>query len=1222
MDKQYRRYADKPDADNSLQYNASAKHHGPFPLSSMASPGAGYTGYDSTGRWLESGVRTSDALHTNLGNSVHNLDSTKWSVTSTVTTHSQQASQYVVKPTAAGQKFELSPSADASGNQWKVLSGPFDLTFDFATVGQIPSGVGSLPSQQNLVYIQVKSVAAGTVARVKLCRTNVGDPQIAANVDGVGDLLGATPTSSTVFRLGVERDEAGSLKLWGYGTVPDTAYTLLSQTAMPGDLYVSVGVESVVAGVWVANLYSVGVGSAPHTWSPWATWARESTDGSVFDLFRGTSLGPVWSTTTSGAGATSVSNGVSLSSDGVGGASIHHPAVAGDFSISAEIEWSRKNFSMPMAAITAIGGDVAFALDLEPDVAVYPRYRVAVKYYRDGAGKYWTIAQIEKWTAANAATVLASDSVSLMSKDETTFAVSARKIGGYLSVDISDSNGVGTLSAEASGNQVPSVPWKPTILSSATSGANASVGCKVVRYRLDCSGAVPSTGMPATVSAISSTADPSELQPYLTTKIPEGSEVRLVALDQSLGFSIVGASQQSPHLEFEQAMAGAQIGQVWADEDGRLWIPTSRSASAATGGFICVDFKSDRIYRYRHGTIETFGGGVSHRNICFGYSMTNASAANAPPSGDALAYRRMKSLKINGGGDHTSSVWVTSGGVTSYNETLGVAHPAFAGTIRRAAFVEANEPDGADTKATLVLAVSRAGDEAVAVYRDVSTVSAESFAGESADAIYTGSSPVVANSDMVAGKLVGAANGVNIQDVDAVRRADGNVVIAVARGSLGACIIEDSASPASAPTHFWTPTNGQPSADPGRALGYSPVGVALSQDATLTTGYMCVSTAESIAVSGGGTDNAGTVEVFALASLDKGVRYRATPASADPTMAGSSDRRSTPSGVAILPPEDGVGIRVGWGTSAATVQVSSVATGTGSFEYTPLSVSGGPWGSWHFGGAKIDISGRGLESVKELTISGVSTAMLVTTSTGLSCVARSLGYILTGEPAVSDTLVESGGPWSYDLVIKWSDGGTMLVSPGITYTANQDVEAMLYRTLQALPERVLETDTKADSYQRHILLAIAASVDPLCGTTIPTLESDTYIDTATGPELVALCGDYSAAPPAALGLSDASVRLYARAVAFGSRMTAKAIKDLVFAAVGVTPVVTEGYRSLTLSIPLSLQSTDTYLADQSEPGGSYLGGAYWSGDDPRVQALAGAIKSQLAGGVDLTVRIT
>jgi len=1222
--KHYRREGTLPDQVRDLQYNGGSSCGGPFPMShpKMRSPDASFTGFAYDGMWRQLGKSVSPSLTTDLGNSSHDLDTNKWTPSGAIPYI--QTSEYL-KATASS----AGTSVSFDGNGW-VLRGGVDIELDVESA--VPQAAVGL---ENVVFLEVSSAKSSVTYRVKLFREDAGGVSVAASVTNVGGQIGKTATTDTMVRLVIRREVNNStMNISAIGATD--GYMHLWQGAAEGELTVRFGVETSVATSWAVFMRSFNHNLGKHTFSSVASWSREVSEGVVMEEFVGDELNSRWSVASSGNGAVATGShdplterGMVMSSAaGVGGVDLEYCGVTGDFETSSDIHWSIDGAHSQGVGTEEIG----WGFEIRSAPTGYPRHRVSV--IRKPAS---TVLRVETWPSqAGPPSILASDSTLPTDDTNMSYRVTFRVVGDRLSIVVHDTLSDKEVAATSfKGSTVPSAPWVPAFIMD--SGANGVTSASVLPFFIKSLEPMSDGELPESYHSISGVAGSSELQEYDVGLTSDSCAVRIVDTGSQLpSFGICGMSRASGGADFNQAMPGGVVGDV-SVIGGTLWIPVGRQGVANQGGFVGIDFKLDRIYRVRENETATFAGRVSDRNLCLGYG-TPSPATNSPAAGRPIRVQSSHSSETSAGAlGHDVTVWSTDYAVRVYDGQLASAATLFENAqpnnhgvtlVQRCVLAPPVRPESGSNYAAIVIGGTRKDDVAVAVYRNASAIVSqgnEASPGAHADVIYTGAPPVAGiNSAFSSGKLPGpaSASSNSILDMDAKCFSEG-VSIAVARGSDGAGILFDP----SGDKKTYSPVN-LVSPIPGDSLSFSPVSVRLTKDASPTSGYIAFSTAADVVV-GNVTHKLGSAEVSAIQSGR--IRYKADVGDVDALASGFSDQKSTAAGLCLVesPPDGGVGVTLVWGTSSSDSEtLNGVEVRLGALESTILAVSGLPVEDWHVGGARHELLGEGLGSLSSVKVGGVECFRLrVDTSTSpqrAKFSARALGWAMGLEsPVVPDLDLESSATRSYEVVLRFRDGGTMTFPGGFTYKSDLCSERALARTIGGFPEELMPNNPKDNTWQRHILLSVALHVCRAHEDFLSVLESDSYIETATGDQLRWLSGMYGA-PELSSTMSDQNLRKFIRASAFGSSLTVKSIKDILEPLFGSRPTVTEGFREFTITVPADTNVSRSFFSDTADPNdasGGYFNRDYYAGVDPRVSDASEIVGRRKAAGVKYTIII-
>lgn len=1250
MAARWRHHVRKGDADadrRDLQVNGSARAigpwrdaHGDFNAPAGVSK---YVGFGADGRWYEDGVVVSTGLTESFSSDVYDLNSLKWSVAAE-TMDWDQLPGGIVASTAGGaaERFEV--------------DGRFQLRGDFHVRLTVQStmtpGTDDTGELDNAVWFGVRRLTdLADYWRVKHTRNATIDHPagFAAEVGGVGEQEGYTGYgfgATAKYDLVIRR-EAGVLKLDAVPTNDDPINVFTG--AVSGILFIEFGVRQNGAAAWTATIAKFTHVEGWHSYTGTASWWAEQARGVVFEEWVGDELDPLlWTASTTGGGFATpgaddegrgLEIGVAVAGAG-GTAKVDGVTVTGDFTSRTTVRWTRpETYDMPVET-----QDTLVALDWLADVGdeeARVTVEVTVDHVEGGASpdfkRIVVDLFIDKADGAGQSGVAQYANMPDVPEDGLTIEFERR--GLVWKVNVDDLSGNRLISATVNAGNIPTVPMLPRFrCASANSGADFStvVGTFTIAtpHALQHVEAWPSDyyGAGAIATSNEVTAVPgSGLTPVLS---------QLAFIDIGLRtpvWRIVGYGTGAG-VSGLQALPGGRVGDVYVDPDaGRFVIPVGSTDPANDGGFVFVDLVNDRIKLYRTGpAVLQFDGVIGQRQLGLGYTaLAESTGGNMPQGGSALGYDETHGTGSAGG---DLRIWTSEKGITAFNDFSNAAvalvkddDPGTDGTtlIFRSVVLQ---PTGAQP-AALVVAAQRRTDVAIVVYRSIPAAiltGGEGFPGEKASAIYTGTAPDPDN-DFTAGKIIGAAAlGVGeVPDVHALRPtsewAAGLPLIAVGRGVSGACVLQDAAVAADAVTMEWE-VEGVVFAEPDDVpdltmLRWDPIGVRLTPDADLTPGartgwLICSEGAARLEVEF--TFYFGGIETV---SLDSGLaRDFVSTHAIDAEFVGKNPRATGQDVLVIYPPPGLVaGTRVVFGLRDYRL---------GVVEYDTMTIGGGPWSGPHIGGTRFALDGWGLDNVVEVTVGGVACFGLQLDVRGevpsLSAVNRALGWIEHPEaesPVMSDAELEETAEWPHDVVLRFRDGFEVLLPEAFVYESDLCIERNLRRLLGRLDEARFDQDPKANWLQRHILVALAYLICRVRRSFHTPLERDTFRAEAVGDGLEHLAASYDAAEPYG-GMSDAQLRAWILAKAFGNRVTVKAIKDVLEPILGVRPTITEGYREFTVHVEALPEGEGdfpaNFFADEDDPDlttGAFYDRDFWGGDDPRIVAARRVLDIVRAAGV-------
>lgn len=1244
----WRHHVRKGDGDTDrrdLQVNGSARALGPWRAAhgDFAAPAgvAKYVGFGADGRWYEDGRLVPTSLTESFSTDAHPFNSLKWSIAAETMTWEQQVGGLVASTLGGGaERFEV----DGSSFQ---LRGDFHVRLTVQST--MTEGTDDTGELDNAVWFGVRRLTDGAAYwRVKHTRNATLDNPagFAAEVGGVGDQVGYSGygfAGTAKYDLVIRR-EGGVLKL---DAVPaGEAAINVFEGAVSGILTLDFGVRQNGADAWSATIAKLTHVSGWHSYTGTASWSAEQARGVVFEEWVGDELDPLlWTkATTAGGyatpGADDDGRRLEIGLNVAGDASVTGPTVTGDFTSRVTVHWTRpETYAQPVETT-----DTLFALDWLAELGANDArvtVQISVDHVDGGAGEDFKRVVVDvlqdKADGAGESGVAQNANLPDVPEDGVTIVVERR--GKVFDVHVDDLAGNRLATASILAGSIPTVPMQPRFrCASANSAADFStlVGTFTIAtpHALQHVTAWPTDfyGAGAIATSAEVTAVPgSGLTPVLSqfALVDIGARVpvwRIVGYGDGAGVSGL------------QALPGGRVGDVYVDPDaGRLVIPVGSTDPVNDGGFVFVDLVNDRIRLHRSGgAIQQFDGTVGQRQLGLGYTATAESPGpNVPQGGSALGYD-----ETHGGGSAGEDlrIWTTEKGITAYNAFTAAAvalvlddNPGVDGTtlIFRSVTLQ---PEAGKAPA-LVVAAQRRTDIAVIVYRSLTAAIAagvENVPGELAEAIYTGTAPDAGNVGFTAGKVVGAAAlGVGeVPDLHALRPASawsaGLPLIAVARGATGATVLQDTAAPADAVAMTWEVEaeivdDGAP--PDLTMLRWDPVAVQLTPDADIEPGarkgWLIVGVAAKRIL----FDTEFLFGGLETVSLASGLaRDYVETTDVDAVEFDDVDPRATGRGVLVIYPPPGVlsGIRVAVGLSEYR---------TGVLEYDTLTIGGGPWNGPHIGGTRFAVEGWGLDNVVEVTVGGEACFGLRLDVSGevpsLSAVNRALGWIehpADASPVMYDDELEATPEWPHDVVLRFRDGFEVLLVDAFVYESDLCIERNLRRLLGRLDEARFDQDPKANWLQRHILVALAFLICRVRRAFHTPLERDTYRAEAIGEGLEHLAASYDAAEPYG-GMSDAQLRAWILAKAFGNRVTVKAIKDVLEPILGVRPTITEGYREFTVHVEALPQGEDfpaNFFADEDDPDlttGAFYDRDFWGGDDPRIVAARRVLDIVRAAGV-------
>lgn len=1220
----------------------------------------GYTGFAADGDWYQNGVKVPAGLSEHLGNDLHDLNTLKWAEGDIGAFAGADWSQ-----SDAGLLVEMNGTSATAfrrvGNRW-AFRGDFFVRLQVAACDIAPPAVDDVES---VVYFGVSRLTDPTVlVQAQRQRTSEFDG-FCVRVDDESFLesVAAAGVEDFEFRL---RRRDGTLTLEVvYG---DTALTLWSDD-WPGIAVLHFGASgrpSVGDANWSATFVRLIHDWGWHDYSTRASWAAESGGGVLYETFWGDEVDPaLWSTAQSGGASVACVPGVMSSAGpglrlkttglfpvgGGGEARASLRALSGDFSLRVDFDFDEAGVDPN----TGDSGDVDEIVQVRLRAgASWPSVDVSVCH--DGEGAYY-LRVLSRSSDADA-TPTTEEHVDLVTTGgRRQMRALIERCGRTLRVQVVEGDSI--LMDMESGTLL----YAPVVISLAavTATSRSAWEAFVSLVRVDSATSRDLSAWPTRFYAAGTAGD------YETQNMQVGN-VSIVGLDsripvwQAVGQGTVpGAGAE---LFGGQALPQGDVGAAWLDaREGVLWVPVANEDDTALSAFVAFDLRLDRVWLHRTSGLRRFGNvaeaRVRHRQFAMGWAEDEAHvdfyAGPRKTIGGPLATWRY----LDGNGQ-TVVVWVTaeSGGVqvkrdegegawTSLHLLYGFNNIAAVHVVDAALTPESEGVPPRIVASAVVSDDDGGPDEmVVCVYRDLDGLldDAQEYLGThgggmgetlvtypgptGADAIYTGTgsaytwaSTQVAKLHCDADNVLGGALSVLVPPSELV--SDGNrlPLIAVCHGG-GFTLLQDTPTPADAPTiSRLTPTGA--GEDGVVTLAAQPVGIALTGDADIGStpqeGWVVV---QEEAREAGETPRVEVVSlalgrlVETLAPADVGLPEEAAPSGG---------------GVAVImgPPGLGGGVRLVWG----------YLEDEGLVEWDLWSVSRASWSGPHYGGTKIEVNGVGLDLLTRLYVGAVACKRWRRTleddgTVTVSGVTPSVGWIINDPPGpvVADALVEASTTWAYPVTLRTNNGDTLTLPDGFTYTSDLETEQTLRRTLARLPSAWLDTDPKADTMQRHLLLAAARLFTRLrADALLPTL-AGIAISTSTGSALD-LWGSHLRCPRAYPQMPDTAFRVLLKAVlAFGySGPTPTRMLDILEPILGVRPTFTEAYRQITFTAALggvsaALANHDFFgnvvaLDDEEKLGRAFLDRDFWYGPDARVVGANRALFKYRPAGVRATLRI-
>jgi hypothetical protein len=311
----------------------------------------------------------------------------------------------------------------------------------------------------------------------------------------------------------------------------------------------------------------------------------------------------------------------------------------------------------------------------------------------------------------------------------------------------------------------------------------------------------------------------------------------------------------------------------------------------------------------------------------------------------------------------------------------------------------------------------------------------------------------------------------------------------------------------------------------------------------------------------------------------------------------------------------------------------------GLVEWDLWSVSRALWSGPHYGGTKITVNGVGLDLLTRVYVGDAACKRWTRTAEDdgtvtVTGVAPSVGWLINDPagPVVADALVEASTTWAYPVTLRTNNGDTLTMPDGFTYVSDLETEQTLRRMLARLPPSWIDTDPKADTMQRHLLLAASRLMTRFRADALAPTLAGIAISTSTGGALD-LWGAHLRCPRAYPQMPDTAFRTLLKAVlAFGySGPTPTRMCDILEPILGVRPTFTEAYRQITFTAALDgvsavLANHDFFgdeiaVDDEEKLGRAFLDRDFWYGPDARVVGANRALFKYRPAGVRATLRI-
>lgn len=1216
-----------------------------------------YTGFAADGRWYELGIAVTDALTETLGSDLQPLNSRKWALSGDFTWQQEAGALLIQAPADTPGTETFAMRSPTNVPRWH-LRGDFLIRLRVTDCDIAEGAQDGVDGADNALWLGVwRLTSTATAWRVKRYRAKtfngfaveVADPGGAANF--VGEVQKAIGTFTLVLRR-----HAGALTasyINDQGAVTD----LWGPVAWPGIAVVEIGARNAGSAAWSARLLEFQHELGRHTYSARASWWREAATGAVFDDFWGDELDPqLWTASSTGTGSVAMQpgvddapgTGVRLSAPAVGDeALLTFRHVTGDHTVTVDFTFPDTVAGTNDAPDT----DVILRLLVESSIArpaLYLEVVVdgsqklhvrAVQLPDAGPGVVLAMQELERVAGVNVYRFV-------IERRGPIFRLQAVDAGQGFAVDVTD---------EAS---MPSVPVAYKLRSIVFSSLG-SVQADVRAFRLTTPNALTLAAWPDRAYAATTKAAAEEV--VTTAADPDCTLGEVTLIDVGTRVPVWRVVSGGNGTDADPGLQALPQGEIWDPffdaETGRLWVPVRPPEHPTAGAWVCFDLRHDVVraklqagnFWFAPDLPLTPAAGtavpIAYRQIGIGYDgpellQDEVVLTGTPPTGLPIRY---ETFALDNG--HVWHVWATRTAGVLLRRWNGAAWseitvlvpflhelPALhrPTTINRVAVV----PGTATRPSQLVATAAIRTDLCVVVYRDLDAVLA--FAGplhgaDGAAAAYTrpdhdanwaGDVPTATP------KLFpdGSAGG---QDVDAfvsashaADGADGLCLIAVPQ-QFAVTLLQEAGDPADTAATYWQrQSEGIPQTAPLVITG-EPRSVRLTRDADLDTspprGFLAVQEQGS---AGGAAGENARVQIISLARQT--VRYTLQPTDVDAAeFAGVS-----PEGEAIriieAPPDTAVGARLVW-----TYEDPPGAVVEWDLWSLDQGTSGGP----HIGGGRVEARGWGLEGTREVRVGGRPCFRLqVTTDPAggpakLRAVTRALAFVEHPDeqsPVMPDAELEAKAEWPHDVEIVANDGAVIVLPGGFTYVSNLCIERTLRRLMARipLPEQEMDTDPKANHWQRHIWIALAWLICRYRSDFATKLERDSYRAEAIGPGLQAWAASYAAGRPYD-GMSDDQLRAYALARAFGSRITRRAVADMMEAVLGYRPKITEGYREFTVWIdPASVTNANLWgaVGDAAPLETAFFRRDFWHGE-AAIAAARAVLDFCRAAGVRARVNV-
>lgn len=1026
---------------------------------------------------------------------------------------------------------------------------------------------------------------------------------------------------------------------------------------LPGIVEVDFGARNASAnGPWGAIFNAFRVIHGAHTYSPMASWRRETIHGSVFDRFEGDQLDPdlYTASTTGTASAAPVAGldaaagpGLRLHSAG-GSATVETRPVHGDMAAQIEVVLAAETLSAHNSGVAVAMHAYVPVDDATLRVQVLTSGTGTLTARIDYAGSPEPYAEAEMEMDAD---------IPLTLRIEREATVIVASVYGR--------NGEEIISARTT-----VLNTLPTVLRIHQSQESASdpVTAYVRRLQVTSPWALRMEAWPASTYATAAQAHPFEV-----SGLTEASDVTLIdPATRSTAWAIYACGVTSTPADYasQAAMQAGPVGRPFFDaEAAALWLPVGTPGGGGTGEFVEVNLREDLIRSYTYYGRNLFAGRVGRRHWGLGYA-DDPGADHLPEAGQPVTYARIEATR------GPMYLWATStGGVSLWQQVEGDWHqarvsvdatdadpdltlPFQVGDVR----VYAESPSAG----IVVSALAFEAERVLCVYRDLEALidaAAVAPSNRHAHASYGGTDPDARwPSRQAAGRagpapaprLHGAADdgGAAILDVivapaHALPSGDGLPLIATIRPAA-VTLLQDAAVPADAPAASWgIPTAADPAA---KVLSYAPTSAALSPDADIEarTGYLAVGERQS--------ELSGYLTTISLAQGN--VRQKLRPANIDPSMSGTG---SAVVGLASLgaPPDTLAGWRIaaGFARYIQSPPGDSISSGGGGFvivllpvlvlEYDVIAVSvpsgetyppSGP----HIGGDRVGLvgydwtgeeriytrrAGRDVEAfgvrVEDVTRGAPPDAPKL-----LSAVVRALGWHEHATtPVMGDDELANTAEWPADVIVVLRDGARIELAGGWIYQSAPCIEFTARRILARLPKTRFDVDPKHDRWQRHLAIAIARLICRLQGNVLAPAVADTYRATATGESLDEWGRSYAIVRPY-ITMPDGDCRdFFAEAVL--AQPTPQRCRRILETILGGVVAIVEGYREFTAwwQPPVNPEAAEVRsnfwgAIGEAEPlQTAFYNRDFYGGVDARIVAAAATLDLFRPAGVRASIKI-